>query len=154
MKTTRQYPVVCKYCAGTGIIMSTLTPLSTVSGNLTERCPVCNGNKTVTFTETIETEGEGQFYPPEFLEWILEFAEKIDIETETEIYHKWVVEVETHIIEEFTTAELFEYWKQNEKKETGCCSNPITTEDNCLVLAKNKTCKGCKYYNINVERKQ
>ena len=34
-------------------------------------------------------------------------------------------------------------------EETGYCCNPLTNEDNCLVLAKKNTCEGCKYYSLN-----
>jgi len=52
MKTTKQYPIVCPSCKGSGFISSVQT-ISTFT-SVTEICPACNGNKTVICTETIE----------------------------------------------------------------------------------------------------
>lgn len=49
MKTTRTYPSICTTCNGTGRIFGT-----NLNTNLYQTCPVCNGNKTIIITETIE----------------------------------------------------------------------------------------------------
>ena len=49
MKTTRQYPDICKTCNGKGQLVdciSTTNPYRT--------CPVCNGTKTIIITEICE----------------------------------------------------------------------------------------------------
>ena len=35
--------------------------------------------------------------------------------------------------------------QEESNKSSLYCGNPITTEDTCNVLAKKKTCNGCKY---------
>ena len=35
--------------------------------------------------------------------------------------------------------------QEKSNKGSSYCGNPITTEDTCNVLAKKKTCNGCKY---------
>jgi hypothetical protein len=51
MKTTRTYQSICTTCNGNGQLMD--NPNAT---NPYRVCPVCNGAKTITVTETIESE--------------------------------------------------------------------------------------------------
>jgi len=51
MKTTKQYPIVCPSCGGSGFISNPSIGLTTI---ITIICPACNGAKTVICTETIE----------------------------------------------------------------------------------------------------
>lgn len=46
----KTYPMVCEYCRGKGFVRVTGEGY-TATSSLTEVCPVCNGNKTVTVIE-------------------------------------------------------------------------------------------------------
>ena len=52
MKVTKQYPIACPSCQGSGFIPSVGT--GSMSTSVTEMCPACNGNKIVICTETFE----------------------------------------------------------------------------------------------------
>jgi DnaJ-class molecular chaperone len=49
---TRTYLSGCEWCNATGIVRTVNLPHQTVSSSLTEVCPVCNGTKVITITET------------------------------------------------------------------------------------------------------
>ena len=49
MTTTRQYPKVCDFCLGKGIVPET----GEYTTSATRPCPVCHGSGTVMVTETI-----------------------------------------------------------------------------------------------------
>jgi DnaJ-class molecular chaperone len=46
---TRQYPIICPSCGGSGLI-----PTQGTSADVTQMCPACKGEKTVICTETID----------------------------------------------------------------------------------------------------
>jgi DnaJ-class molecular chaperone len=52
MKTTRIYTDGCKWCNAAGFVK--IPNPGFMTSALTGICPVCNGNKTVIVTETIE----------------------------------------------------------------------------------------------------
>ena len=52
-----------------------------------------------------------KMYPATFVEWLLNHAE-IDIEDDE---FKWVVGVETHVIEYMTTEQAYKFWKTTNK---------------------------------------
>jgi len=52
MKTTRTYLDGCKHCGATGIVAYYGNP--NITGGMSNICPVCQGNKVITVTETIE----------------------------------------------------------------------------------------------------
>jgi len=43
---------------------------------------------------------------------------------------------------------------REQEKVITYCGNPITTEDDCAVLAKKKTCIGCKYVIIDEQPRE
>ena len=53
MKTTRTYLKGCDWCNATGFVRNS-NPSFSGNTSLTELCPVCNGNKTITVTEVAE----------------------------------------------------------------------------------------------------
>jgi len=50
-------------------------------------------------------------YPKEFVEWLLTSCDTGIDDDETQM--KWIVEVETHVIEYMTTKQALKFWKDN-----------------------------------------
>ena len=53
-----------------------------------------------------------KMYRADFVEWLLDNA-TIDIDEEDDYLPKWVIGVETHVIEFFTTEQAYDYWIEN-----------------------------------------
>jgi len=51
---TRTYQKACDYCGATGFVPTSRHGFPSNTTAATEICPVCNGNKTITVTETEE----------------------------------------------------------------------------------------------------
>ena len=69
-------------------------------------------NEYLTNRNENSTEIQSITYPRQFVEWMLESAAYSDVPAK-QYTQKWNVEIETHVWDYFTTAELYKYWKQN-----------------------------------------
>ena len=51
-------------------------------------------------------------YPVEFVEWLLDFSKDRGLQKKNSYKLKWIIEVETHIIEYMTTKQAYIYWRK------------------------------------------
>jgi len=79
-------------------------------GTIIDMIPLCRKvveSKLLSFHE----QASKDMYPKEFVEWLLTSCDTGIDDDETQM--KWIVEVETHVIEYMTTKQALKFWKDN-----------------------------------------